>query len=111
METTKSELTGMEHVWIRNTCWTLFNSVPLMSGNVNAASGFRSPSVFFRDDAQMDKVQKRMFDYAKSQHKTATDLVYHNYETVLLDMPLLGFTIPIPYVICYHEIQLSGVLQ
>ena len=30
---------------------------------------------------------------------------------VMFDVPLIGFSIPIPYIVCYKEIQLSGVLK
>ena len=52
-----------------------------------------------------------MFNYARQQRRSAHDLIYHNYETIMMYIPLLGIPIPIPYVICYHEIQLSGVLK
>ena len=43
--------------------------------------------------------------------KVATDLTIHTYDTVTFDVPLIVITLPIPYIICYHEIQVSGVLK
>ena len=43
--------------------------------------------------------------------KVATDLTYHVIDRVSFDIPLLVVTLPIPYIICYHSVQLSGVLQ
>lgn len=111
LEATKSDVSGEEHVWIRNQCWLLFNAIPLCSGNAKEPDCRYAPFVFFRDDAQMDKVQIRMFNYARKQQRSAQDLVYHNYDTVMMHIPLLGIPMPIPYVICYHEIQLSGVMK
>lgn len=111
MEATRSDISGEEHVWIRNQCWRLFNVIPLVSGNASESEGRHAPFVLFRDDAQMDKVQLRMFNYARRQNHSAQDLVYHNYETVMMHIPLLWIPVPIPYVICYHEIQLSGVMK
>lgn len=59
----------------------------------------------------MDKVQSRFMEYALKTAKTPKDLKYTDYDTVMFDVPLLQYPLPIPYVLCYREIQLSGNLK
>ena len=93
-EVSKSEVCGTEHIFVSDYGWKLFNWIPL-----------------FRSDITLERVQKELADESKRRGKVPTDLVYHTYDTVTFDIPLVVVTIPIPYVICYHEIQLSGVLK
>ena len=93
-EVSKSDVSGVEHIYTSDYGWKLFNCIPL-----------------FRSDITNERVQKALFEEATKRGKTAVDLAYHNYDTVLLEIPILYIPIPIPYVLCYHEIQLSGVLQ
>ena len=103
--------TGEEHVFVSNYGWYLFGGVvPVACGNAaeNASIGF----VLFRDDVTMDKIQRRFMEYADKADKNEIDnLSYHNYATVLFDIPGLDIPFPIPYIITYKEIQLSGVLK
>ena len=94
VEISKSEVTGTEHILGSDHGWKLFNWIPV-----------------FRTDITQDRVQKEMFAQAAKRGKTITGLVSHNYEEVMLEVPLLYITLPIPYIFCYHEIQLSGTLQ
>ena len=93
-EVSKSEVCGIEHIYVSDYGWKLFNCIPL-----------------FRPDITVDRVQKALADEATNRKKTATGLTYRNYDTIFFEIPLLYIPIPIPYVICYHEVQLSGVLQ
>jgi len=110
LESEISKTNGEEHVVAINYGWSLFNCIPLFCGNANG-SGRVSPWAFFRDDVTMDKVQARFLQHAADKGRQAHDLNYHNYSSVMFDLPLVGFSIPIPYVITYKEIQLSGVLK
>ena len=93
-EVSQSETCGTEHILVTDYGWKLFNCIPL-----------------FRPDITNERVQKALFDEATRRNKTAVDLSYHNYDTILFEIPYLFIPMPIPYVICYHEVQLSGVLQ
>ena len=93
-EVSKSEVCGIEHIYVSDYGWKLFNCIPL-----------------FRPDITTERVQKALADEAASRKKTAVDLTYRNYDTVLLEIPVLYIPVPIPYLFCYHEVQLSGVLQ
>lgn len=90
----KSELTGEEHIFVSDYGWKLFNTIPL-----------------FRSDITLERVEAAMADEAARREKAATELTCHRFDNVMIDIPLLVITIPVPYVVCYHEIQLSGVLQ
>lgn len=100
---------GEEHVVVRNYGWYLFNWLPLGCGNSSATARF--PMVMFRDDVTLEKVQDRMIGYAQQRGKTATELVYSTDENVMFTIPFAFIDIPLPYLITYHEVQLSGVLQ
>ena len=93
-EVSKSEVCGTEHIFVSDYGWKLFNWIPL-----------------FRSDITLERVQRELMDESKRRGKVATDLTVHTYDAVTFDIPLVVITIPIPYVICYHEIQVSGVLQ
>ena len=101
--------TGEEHVCVGNRGWYLFNMVPLACGN--AAEEPFMPWIFFRNDVTMDKIQKRFMDYANFYGKKPKDLTYHTEESVLFEIPGTDFPVPVPYLLTYKEIQLSGVLK
>lgn len=113
MDYTVSPATGNEHVLVSNYGWKLFNCIPLACGNATdpMSAGYCGPWAFFRDDVTMDKVQKRLTDLAAAHGKKPANLFYHNYDTVFISIPFTDVPIPIPYVVCYREIQLSGVLK
>lgn len=99
--------TNEEHVLVSNYGWYLFNYIPLACGNANQDRWL--PWVMFRNDVQMDKIQGRFMDYAGP--RKMRDLAYTTSESVLLTIPGINLPLPIPYVLTYREIQLSGVLE
>lgn len=104
--------TGEEHVIVANFGWRLFNTIPVISGNaLNPGSETYGLPVFFRDDITMDVIQQRFADYMNKRGKTPVNVVYHTYDSVLFDIPFTEIPIPIPYLFCYREIQISGVIK
>ena len=101
--------TGEEHVCVGNRGWYLFNALPIACGN--AAEDPIMPWMFFRNDVTMDKIQKRFMDYANFYGKKTYDMTYYTQESVLFEIPGTDFPIPLPYLLTYKEIQLSGVLK
>ena len=89
-----SKVTGDENVVVSDYGWRLFNVVPL-----------------FRPEITHERVQKKLLDYAAERGKYAEGLVYNDYETVMFNIPTLSFTIPVPYILCYQKVQVSGVLK
>jgi hypothetical protein len=109
LETATSQVSCEDQLVVRNYGWKLFYFIPLVCGNANENSF--SPWVFFRNDVNMDKVQSRLFDFAAQKGKTPHKLVYHNYDTVMWEIPLVNVPLPVPYLLCYNEIQLSARLK
>ena len=100
---------GEEQVLVSNYGWYLFHIIPVACGN--ASEGAVTPWVLFRNDVTMDKVQKRFFSYADTRENiNAEGLSYRTYESVLFEIPGSNIPIPLPYILSYKEIQLSGVL-
>ena len=101
---------GEEHVLVSNYGWYLFGCIPLVCGNGAEDAWF--PTVLFCDDVTMDKVQKSFMDYAAERGKTdIRELSYSNDDTVLFKLPFTDFPIPVPYVLTYREIMLSGMIR
>lgn len=100
-----------EHLVVRNYGWYLLNCIPVGCGN--AAPDPLLPFVVFRDDVEMDRIQEIFTEYAALKGKTPTELNYDVKDEVMSIFPLLGYavSIPIPYILTYREIQLSGVLK
>ena len=97
-----------EHVLASNYGWYLFHFIPLACGN--ASSNAWTPWVAFRDDVTMDKIQGRFMRYAKGSGYAVEDLAYTTRESVMLEIPGINLPLPVPYLLTYREIQLSGVL-
>ena len=93
-EVSKSEVCGTEHIFVDDYGWKLFNWIPL-----------------FRSDITLERVQKELMTESARRGKIATDLSYYTNDKVSFDIPLVVVTIPLPYVLCYHEAQISGVLK
>lgn len=98
--------TSKEHVLVSNYGWYLFNRVPIVCGNARKGAFF--PWVFFRNDVDETKLQDRFTGYAAEIECDVDDLAMFNSEQVLLDV--YSIPVPIPYVCCYREMQISGVL-
>lgn len=100
---------GAEHMLVSNYGWYLFHIIPIACGNANPDGFF--PWAIFRNDVTMDKVQNRFMDYVhKKGGLDIVDLSYRTQESVLFEFPGSNIPIPLPYILSYKEIQLSGVL-
>ena len=97
-----------EHVLASNYGWYLFHFIPLVCGNAN--SNAWTPWAMFRDDVTLDKTQNRFMRHAEGQEMEVEDLAYTTRESVMLEIPGMNTTLPIPYLLTYREVQLSGVL-
>ena len=109
LDTADVHQTKEEHVCVGNYGWYLFHYFPLACGN--ASEDPRMPWAFFRNDVTMDKIQRRFMDYARFYGKTPFDMTYYTRESVLFELPGIDFPLPVPYILTYKEIQLSGVLK
>lgn len=107
LDAAKIKATGAEHVVVSDYGWYLFHFIPLACGNANK-DGYM-PFVFLRNDVTLDNIQSRFMDYADGRE--ADELSYHTTESVMLEIPGTSLPIPIPYLVTYREIQLSGILR
>ena len=94
---------GSEHVVMNNYGWKLFDWIPLFSGNADedASCGV----AFFRDDVTMDKIQARFVKYADGRRIECP--AYSAKDTIFLW--IMG--IPLPYIVTYKEINVSGTMK
>lgn len=100
---TASAPSGGEHVVINNYGWKFFDWIPLVSGNASedAACG----TAFFRDDVTPEKLQARLVKVAAG--RTVECPVFDVNDSPIWNV----FGFPIPYVVTYHELTLSGTLK
>jgi hypothetical protein len=109
LDTAVLRKTGEEHVVVSNYGWYLFGYIPLACGN--AAINPCLPWMLFRDDVTMEKIQYRFMQHAKNTSRTPSELNYYTNDSVMFEIPGLNFPLPIPYILTYKEVQLSGVLK
>ena len=108
-EATREPAAGqVEHVVVSNYGWYLFNCVPLACGNASPKAWF--PWAFFSDHVTSRLLHDRMMSYAASKKANVRELAFFRDEQVFFNIPGTKFTIPIPYVLCFREIQFSGVM-
>ena len=97
-----------EHVVVSNYGWYLFNCIPLACGN--AAPDATFPWKFFSNQVTSGILHDRMMAHAAAHNADIKDLTFFRDEKVIFDLPGTDFPVPIPYVLCYREIQFSGTL-
>ena len=49
--------------------------------------------------------------YANFYGKKPRDMSYYTQESVLFEIPGTDFPVPLPYILTYKEVQLSGVMK
>ncbi len=98
----------VEHVLVANYGWYLFDCIPLVCGNAKPGASF--PVRFFCDNVKADMMQDRLMSYAAMKEADIVDLHYFHNSNVLFSIPGLDLPVPVPYVLCFREIQFSGVL-
>jgi len=98
----------LEHVVVSNYGWYLFNCIPLACGNAAPDAFF--PWRLFSNHVTSNILHDRMMAHAASINADVRDLTFFRDEKVIFDLPGTDFPIPIPYVLCFREIQFSGTL-
>lgn len=100
--------TPVEHVMVSNYGWYLFNCIPLACGNASPDASF--PWRFFSNQVTTEILHDRLMSYASSKKANVNNLITSHNEKVFLEIPGSDIPVPIPFLLCYQEIQLSGVL-
>ncbi len=98
----------LAHLVVSNYGWYLFGSVPVVCGNAREEA--RLPWAFFRDDVQPAILHNRFNAIARSQNCTVNDMFLCSDDSIFFELPLVNVSVPIPYLVCYREHQLSGTL-
>ena len=98
----------VEHVLISNYGWYLFNCIPIVCGNASPNASF--PWKFFSDQVTASVLHDQMMAYASSKGANVNDLIATHNEKVFFDVPGSEIPVPMPFLLCYQEVQLSGVL-
>ena len=93
---------------VSNYGWYLFNCIPLVCGNAELDAV--CPWKFFSDQVNPILLHDRLMEYASSKTTDIKDLVFSHEEEVFFDFPGSDIPFPIPYLVCYREIQFSSVL-
>ena len=111
LEHSRLQNAAAESVVVQNYGWRLFYFIPLCCGNATPEPKRSGEWAFFRDDVTMEKVQARFMEYAATKDGTITDLTWHNQSRIFVSIPFTSIPIPLPYIFCYKEVQLSGVIK
>lgn len=98
-----------EHVVVSNYGWYLFNTIPLVCGNASKDAWL--PWVFLRDDVTADIVHDHLTSYAAEQHADVAEMNCFFNENMLFEIPGTSIPIPMPYILCYRERLVSGLLM
>jgi hypothetical protein len=98
----------MEHIVVANYGWFLFNWIPIACGNARPGASF--PWRFFSNHVDSALLHDRMMSHAAAKNADVRDLVFTRDEKVIFDLPSTDIPLPIPYILCFREIQFSGVL-
>lgn len=98
---------GAEHVVMNNYGWKLFDWIPLFSGNPDedVEKGYSLGFSLFTDTVTMETMQNRFARYAEGRKIECP--VYDVNDSVIFSV----FGIPIPYVITYKELTISGTMK
>ena len=97
-----------EHIVVSNYGWYLFNFIPIACGNSKPDAFF--PWSFFSNQVTTELLHDRVMSYAAAQNADVRDLTFFCDKKVIFDLPGTHFPIPIPYLLCFKEVQFSGVL-
>jgi len=98
-----------KQVFVYNYGKYLFNLIPLWCGNVNENP--KCDFVMFRDDVTMDKMQHRFLIECHKVGSEVTDVACHREDDIFIILPFWSLEIPIPYIWCTHQIQISGTVR
>ena len=98
----------VEHVLVSNYGWYLFNCIPLVCGNSSPGAIF--PWTIFSDHVNHVLLHERLMRYAKDRKASVKELIATRDERIFLEIPGSGIPVPIPFLLCYQEVQISGVL-
>jgi len=107
-ELSMEEGAPLEHVVVSNYGWFLFNAIPLACGNAEPDAIL--PWKFLSNQVKAELLHDRIMLRAADRNADVKDLAFFLDKQVTFDFPGTNFSIPVPYLLCYKEVQFSGVL-
>lgn len=98
----------VEHILISNYGWYLFNYIPIVCGNTVSTDTI--PWVFFSNHVNPILLHDKMIAYASAKNANIRNLSIRRTEKVFFEFPGSQIPVPIPFLISFQEVQVSGVL-
>ena len=98
----------VEHYHVRNSGWYLFDKLPLVCGSTNPNSF--CGIAFFSDQVRTDTMTKMFNDRVRATNTRPASVATIVDDWVTLEVPGVSFPLFLPYIVCYREVQISGVL-
>lgn len=102
-----SGASNYEHAVVANHGWYLFDRLPLVCGNADEQARFPWKLVS-GDHVREDVLTARLTSYAAANGLEVTGANVFNQKDVL--MYVYSIPVPIPYLLCRHEMQISATL-
>jgi len=98
----------VEHYHIWNGGWYLFDTIPLVCGDTdyNSLLGI----AFFSDQVRTDVMTRIFNDRVRATNTKPANVATIVNDGVTFEVPGVSFPLILPYIICYREVQISGVL-
>lgn len=96
----------LEHVFIQNSGWFLFERIPLVCGNINTESW--SPWTFFSNETDLEAVEQKLAARARILDARVVQEDVINNGSTLMSVPTVD--IALPYLLCRRETQISALL-
>lgn len=98
----------VEHYYVRNYGWYLFDKIPLVCGDTNPNS--LCGMSFFSDQVRTDTMTRIFNDRVRATGSKPASVATIVDDWVTFEVPGLSFPLFLPYVVCYRDVQISGVL-
>ena len=98
----------VEHYHIQNYGWYLFNVLPIVCGETDRNAFSRI--AFFSDQVRPDIMTGIFNDRVRETGSRPACVATHSMDLVTFAIPGISIPIVVPYVICYREVQMSGLL-
>lgn len=98
----------VEHVFVENSGWFLFERFPLVCGNVDADAWL--PWSFFRNETDLTRIEARLLQRARQQGAAVVQENVINSGRTLMSIPGTNIALSVPYLICRRETQISALL-
>ena len=98
----------VEHYHVQNSGWYLFDKIPLICGDTspNSLLGI----AIFSDQVRTDTLTRLFNDRVRATNTKPASVATIVNDWVTFEVPGVSFPLVLPYVVCYREVQISGVL-